>query len=109
MTKKQIEAIQYLIEGNSAKDTADFIGVERHTISRWLRDSKFKEEYKRCLESVMLELCGEAKETLLDLMRNSNSDTVKMNCAKDILNRVGLTAVNEVVKDENGTINIVIS
>lgn len=40
----------------------------------------------------MLSLSGEAFHSLLDLMRNSSSDTVRLNAAKDILSRAGFDA-----------------
>lgn len=92
MKAKQLLAIKLLVEGKNQLEIADEIGVSDRTIRNWLASPDFQEEYRTQLEQLMLSLSGEAFHSLLDLMRNSSSDTVRLNAAKDILSRAGFDA-----------------
>lgn len=92
MKAKQLLAIKLLIEGKSQLEIANEIGVSDRTIRNWLSSSDFQEEYRTQLDQLMLSLSGEAFSSLLDLMRNSSSDTVRLNACKDILSRAGFDA-----------------
>lgn len=61
-----------------------------------MRNDEFKEEYDRQLREIMLLLSAEAVDNIAELMRTSNSDSVRLNAAKDILSRCGYDSKSKV-------------
>jgi hypothetical protein len=74
---RQIEAINYLLSGETITDTAQLVGVGRRTLHRWLDDPAFKAELTakeaEILENVtrkLLRLAGHAVDALGNVMAN---------------------------------------
>lgn len=83
------------MEGKKQTEVAEEIGVNRNTIGNWLRNDEFKAEYDRQVKELMSVLAGEALTNIADLMRNSNSDTVRLNACRDIMSRAGYDATSK--------------
>lgn len=92
LSAQQYQAIRYMIEGRKQDDVAKEVGVSARTIRNWLQNEDFQKEYRKEVQKVMDYLSGEAINTLADLMRNSSSDTVRLNACRDILSRAGFDA-----------------
>lgn len=110
LNDKQVKAIGYMIQGLKQKEVAEKAGVAVRTLRNWLSNDEFMEEYQKQQNILFQALAGEAFNTLADLMRNSSSDTVRLNAAKDILSRAGYDATakskTEISTPENIVINI---
>lgn len=93
LTKKHIDAIGMMIQGQSCQQIADSLGVSKQTIINWRADADFMREYERCIREDLAVVAGEAKEILLDLMRNSKNDNIRLKACQDVLSRAGFDAV----------------
>lgn len=111
LSSQQYQAIRYLVEGQKHERIAEKIGVSARTIRNWLNSADFQKEYKTAMAETIDFLAGEALATLTDLMRNSSSDTVRLNACRDILSRAGYdaTAKSKVELDTPDDIIITIS
>lgn len=95
LSSQQIQAIKLLIEGKTQQEIADEIGVSARTIRNWQQNKEFSKQYRNELQAIMEGVAGEAIFTLVDLMRNATSDTVRLNACKDILSRAGFDATSK--------------
>lgn len=95
-----------LIEGIPQIDIAANLGITNTTLSKWKKQPEFQEEYKAQIQAILNEACGEAIETICDLMRNSNSESVRLKASQDILNRAGYKQPDRIeAKTENRNVN----
>ena len=89
LTKKHLDAIGMMIIGQSCQQIADELGVSKQTIINWRADADFMREYERCIREDLAVVAGEAKEILLDLMRNGKNESVRLKACQDVLSRAG--------------------
>ena len=93
LNKKHIQAIGMMIVGQSCQQIADELGVSKQTIINWRADADFMREYERCIREDLAVVAGEAKEILLDLMRNGKNENVRLKACQDVLSRAGFDAI----------------
>lgn len=93
---KQAQAIAMMIKGTPQKDIAQELNITETTLSKWKKRDDFKQEYREQIEDIMNVAAGEAIETICNLMRNSNSDNVRIKAAQDILNRAGYKPIDKI-------------
>lgn len=93
LSQKQLAAAECLLSCKSHAETAETVGVNIETVRRWLREDKdFGEYLSQCRRGLLLgtisALAGttlEAVAALLDLMRSSQDERVRVACAKQLL------------------------
>lgn len=107
LKRKQYAAIEILVqESISQTELANRLGVHRHTIANWFRTEEFLAELNKAVKKNLDRSCAEALNTMLSLL-HSDSDSVRYNAAKDILDRTGFKATDKVDMNLSGGITIV--
>ena len=99
LTEAQMRALVLLVQGKTHREAAEAAGVSRARVSQWTKESPFRErleqattaqvsvEVRRLRSNVRM-----AINTLCDLAENAASENVRLNAAREILDRVGLDA-----------------
>lgn len=98
LSVKQTQAALLLARGDTITTAAEQIGVNRMTIQQWLKkDDNFnaylnslKREFVDAGRSAMRASIVTAIDTINQLMLSSTNDVVRLNAAKEILDRAGL-------------------
>lgn len=92
LTQKQLAAVECLLSCKTQAETAKSVSVDPETIRRWMHDPEFTGYLAQCRKGLLLgtisALAGssiEAVATLVDLMRTSADERVKVACAKQLL------------------------
>lgn len=114
---QQLKAIELLIKnykycvGDSPRMTLDDIaaavGVTRKTLYNWMRTDAFATEYDRRIREENRYMQAAAQATIISLLESS-SDKVRLDAAKDILDRAGCKASEKITVEGKG-IPVVIS
>lgn len=112
VTKHMVDAAELLVSGYSVADAAEHLGINKNTITHWLRkDDDFKkllETFSQgLLEEIKLELVISAREALSTLqgLLHSENDQIRLSAAKDILDRAGFKPSNKKEIDVTQTVN----
>lgn len=71
------------------------VGISHATLYRWLRDPEFQDLYIGSVKSDFVFGAQLAFNTLENLMLNAKSDNIRLNAAKEILDRAGLVKVEK--------------
>ena len=98
LSAKQTQAALLLARGDTVTTTAEQVGVNRMTVQQWLKkDDNFnaylnslKREFVDAGRSAMRASIVTAIDTINQLMLSSTNDVVRLNAAKEILDRAGL-------------------
>ena len=70
------------------------LNISEKTLYRWKREPEFIAEYESRMRDLFQSAAAAAYQTELDLLENG-SDTVRMQAAKDILDRAGFKAADK--------------
>lgn len=102
LTEQQLRAAELLAKGETKIKTAEFVGVNRKTIDRWLDTEKFKAEVDRqvsLLKSKINEKIGMNIEPLMDKLINialkSDSEKTSLDAIIYAINRLAGTPTNK--------------
>jgi hypothetical protein len=83
------------------------MGLNPGTVSQWYRDPLFMEELKRKAQKIVEtteQICKimsqSAMETIINLMENTDSQSIRLKCAQDILDRAGIAKKQKMSSDE---------
>ena len=97
MPAYQKKAAICLASGDTEEDTAQQVGVHVSIIHKWLGEDDFnaylnslKREFVDAGRSAMRASIVTAIDTINQLMLSSTNDVVRLNAAKEILDRAGL-------------------
>lgn len=86
---KQKKCIELLVEGQmTQREIAQEINITEKTISVWKSEPEFSSELENATRLSIRSLATRAKNTMANLL-NSDSDNVRFQAAKDILDRAG--------------------
>lgn len=103
---KQNKCIELMVQGNmTQKEIAEQIHVSENTISNWKKNSEFMAEYTTLLKNSMKDFAARAFQIELNLLK-AKSEMVRLMAAKDILDRAGFKADDNI--NINGTGRVVI-
>jgi transposase-like protein len=108
LSAKQTQAALLLARGDTITTAAEQIGVNRMTIQQWLKkDDNFnaylnslKREFVDAGRSAMRASIVTAIDTINQLMLSSTNDVVRLNAAKEILDRAGLANDKPIGSDD---------
>jgi transposase-like protein len=108
LSVKQTQAALLLARGDTITTAAEQIGVNRMTIQQWLKkDDNFnaylnslKREFVDAGRSAMRASIVTAIDTINQLMLSSTNDVVRLNAAKEILDRAGLANDKPIGSDD---------
>ena len=95
LTNQQIKCIELMLDGESQESIAKKIGVARETISRWKKQDLFRDKLKEAVNLKFERMAVIAQLTIQNLATNAQSESVRLNAAKDILDRGGYKPVDE--------------
>jgi hypothetical protein len=114
LTVAQLKCIEMLIEGSKMDDIVKEVGFSRTQIWRWRKQKNFIAEWdrrKRDISEFLYRSANKRFEKLQDtaidvleqLLKESKNDNVRMETAKEILNRnIGKIATKLEVSDTTG-------
>lgn len=103
LNKKQKKCIELMVSGDmSQNEIAKTIGVIPGTISDWKKKDEFREEYNRANKIVINSLVPKAVQTVKSLL-NADSEQVRLAAAKDVLDRAGYKAQDDIKLNANIT------
>ena len=95
LTDKQVKAIPHLITSKTLKAGCKKAKISRQTLYDWLKDPAFKVEFRSqrdvIIEEAIEDLKGnltKATDALIDLLNNTDNDSLKRYVAKDIIDYV---------------------
>lgn len=95
---KQKRCLELMIMGDyTQKEIAKEIGVAEQTIVNWKKKEEFAEEYNSALKKRINLHAAAAFKTETELLRNSDNDFIRLNAAKDILDRAGFKPADKVI------------
>lgn len=103
LNKKQKKCIELMVSGDmSQNEIAKTIGVIPGTISDWKKKDEFREEYERANKIVINSIVPKAVQTVKSLL-NADSEQVRLAAAKDVLDRAGYKAQDDIKLNANIT------
>ena len=103
LTKKQINCLGLLVSAElTQKQIAAEIKVSEQTICAWKKDPEFIDEYNKLMRTTVRSVAAKAFKTLTSLL-DADSEQVRLNAAKDILDRAGFKPEERV--EINGNVN----
>ena len=108
LSAKQTKAALLLARGDTITTTAEQVGVNRITIHQWLKEddnfnaylNSLKREFVDAGRSAMRASIVTAIDTINQLMLSSTNDVVRLNAAKEILDRAGLANDKPIGSDD---------
>lgn len=105
----QYKCIMLMVEGNlTQKKIAEELKITEQTICNWKKDKEFIYEHETLLKESFKKYIPEARESLVELMRNAHSEMVKLNATNILLEKAGITPKTIIEsKNENNNINSV--
>ena len=95
LTTKQLKCIELMLDGQTQDSIAKEIGIARETISRWKKQDLFREQLKEAVNMKFERMAVIAQLTIQNLATNAQSESVRLNAAKDILDRGGYKPIDE--------------
>ena len=100
---RQKKCIELLITGNLTQaDVARELKITEQTICNWKKDPEFCAELERLTREKLRGMAPRAARVLGELL-SSESDNVRLNAARDILDRAGFKAEEKLTL--SGTLN----
>lgn len=111
---RQLKAVELLINGESISETARLVGVNRKTVSAWLRKDYFKAEMDRQratlkskVEDKILTNLNPLLDKLMGIALKSSSDKTSLDAIIYAINRLCGTPTNKTAdvsddKDDKG-------
>ena len=91
LNDSQYKCIELMITGEfTQKQIAEKINVTEKTICEWKKLDEFKKEKEKLLRESFSDVAPKVKAELYRLALKAESEQVKLNAIKDILDRAGL-------------------
>lgn len=86
-----------LIEGClTQKKIAEQLKITEQTICNWKKDREFTDEHDRLLKDSFKAYIPEARNSLIELMRNAQSEMVKLNATNSVLEKAGINPKQQI-------------
>ena len=99
VASKQDKAIELMVFTNlSQREIAKKLDVREETVSRWKNQEKFKNKKEELQKEFLKDLVAPAMRGLKDLL-NANSEFVKLEAVKTILDRAGYDSIDDRLKE----------
>ena len=103
LTPEQVECLELMVNTKlTQKAIAKKIQMSEQTICNWKKDPEFIAEHNKLLRATLRSVATKAARTLVDLLE-AESEQVRLNAAKDILDRAGLKPEEKI--EVNGNVN----
>ncbi len=103
LSQEQVECLDLMVNSKlTQKAIAKKIQVSEQTICNWKKDPEFIAEHNKLLRASLRSVATKAARTLVDLLK-AESEQVRLNAAKDILDRAGFKPEEKV--EINGNVN----
>ena len=99
LNSKQKKCIALMVDDIKQKEIAKMLNVSQQTICNWKKNEEFMTEYNSSLKSSMKDIAPKAFKTEVSLL-SARSEMVRLMAAKDLLDRAGFVA------DENVNMNL---
>ncbi|MDV4829901.1 phBC6A51 family helix-turn-helix protein [Enterococcus faecium] len=102
-------AIMMIIKRMKKAEIAKELGVSECTIGKWtLHDEKYAKIANEVAQRYFGDLVGDSIETIRKLVMSARSEKVRLEAAKDILDRAGLKPVDKLDASHDVNMEIVI-
>lgn len=99
VASKMDKAIELMVYTNlSQREIAKKLDVREETVSRWKNQEKFQSRKNELQKEYLKDLVAPAIRGLNDLL-DANSEFVKLEAAKTILDRAGYDSLDDTLKD----------
>jgi hypothetical protein len=105
MDTRKLEAIQGILSGRTLRAIADELGISTMLLYHWRQEPEFQRELTHQQDQVRAQvsdiLVNEAVDsvnTIVALRKNSAQDKIRLDAAKDLLDRAGFSPVNKVAQ-----------
>jgi DNA-binding XRE family transcriptional regulator len=106
LNPKQKKCIEMMMEGSfTQKQMAEALKVSENTICNWKKNDEFMNEYNTALKSNINQVAAKAFSTQMKLL-NARSEMVRYMVSKDILDRAGFKATENI--NLNGTQQVIL-
>lgn len=103
LSPEQVECLDLMINSKlTQKQIAKQIKMTEQTICNWKKDAEFMAAYNKLLRSSLQSVAAKAARTLTSLL-DAESEQVRLNAAKDILDRAGFKPEDKLAI--NGNVN----
>lgn len=107
LSSKQKKCVKMLIEGTfTQKEIAEAVKITEQTLCNWKKDAGFMEYYNEQIKQGIISLTAAALQTQKKLL-NAKSEMVRFQVSKDILDRAGFAAEDNININSNDTVVIV--
>ena len=114
LSAKQQQVALLMSSGEGVSAVAEASGISRVTVHQWLKED---DAFNAYLNGLKLEIINSgmatiqssvtmAIQTITTMMVESGSDAVRLNCAKEILNRAGISQANPIGSDDLATLQL---
>lgn len=101
LSAKQVKCLNLLLLGEMTQvEIAKELQVSENTISNWKKNEEFATEFDRMMRQSINATCSRALRTMIGLL-NSDSDSVRFQASKDLLDRAGYKAIEKLEVDAN--------
>lgn len=108
LSAKQLQAAILIVGGATITATAEQISITRITLHQWLKSddlfiahiNSLKQDLINAGRAGLQASVALAIETINSLMTGSDNDIVKLNAAKEVLNRAGLMTALVIGSDD---------
>lgn len=101
------QAIQMFASGNyTQKQMCEELEINPTTLYRWKQTEEFQSRLRNEIKSKMADYVGMALRNIATLATNADSETVRLNANKELMEKFGITSKQEI--DINATTEIVI-
>ncbi|MBQ7521497.1 MAG: helix-turn-helix domain-containing protein [Clostridia bacterium] len=108
LRRKQEKAIEMLVSGRYTQvEIARELKITEQTICNWKKDKVFTDAYENAMKSSISSLAPKARRTMEKLL-NSQSDNVRFQVAKDILDRSGFKPKEKIQTDFDTPLEITV-
>lgn len=103
LSKKQINCLGMLVSADmTQRQIAEELKVTEQTICAWKKNPEFIEGYNNLMRSTVRSVSAKALKTMVKLL-DADSEQVRLNAAKDILDRAGFKPEDKV--EISGNVN----
>lgn len=107
LSSKQKKCVKMLVEGTyTQKEIAEAVKITEQTLCNWKKDTEFTEFYNEQVRQGIISLTGAAVQTQKKLL-NAKSEMVRFQVSKDILDRAGFAADDNINITSDDTIVII--
>lgn len=103
LNEKQRACLNLMVTGEfTNKEIASEIKVSEQTLCNWKKNDEFMAEFDNLMRKAINQASAKAFKTMTELL-NSNSETIRLQASKDLLDRSGFKAIDKMEVETDAT------